>query len=122
MQTADEEIVLAALQEYEGRIAEILDCLGQNSPIRADEKKRLQGLLKTLKEDIAAACKRKKVRDDHIPQTEAERRFFFPALDKAKRNFSIAINSDPIRDNWLGGLMRIRQDIRFLSTQLEERL
>lgn len=120
MLSKEEYDVMIALREYKARIDEIMDFVAEKKTITPDEKDRLQGLITPLKADIKAAAKRGKVKNDRLPQTQAEDAYFFGAMLRASANFSVATNSHPIRSNWLGCLYNVEMDINQFLCQLED--
>lgn len=117
---AEEKAVMVALQEFEGRIREIMNFLDEKKSITRDEKEWLQSLLSPLKADIKAAAKRGKVNDDQAPQNQAEHAYFSGAMLRASANFSVATNSHPIHSDWFSCLYNIDMDIRQFLCQLED--
>jgi len=118
MLSADEKAVLESLQDYERRINEILDLLGERSSIPIEDESRLKDLLTSLKSDMKAAGRRGKVNDDGLPQTEAEASYFAGTLAGALTHFSIRTNSHPISANWSGCLFDVRVDFTHSISQL----
>jgi hypothetical protein len=120
MLSKEEYDVRNALREYKACIDEIMNFIAEKKTITRDEKDWLQGLITPLKADIKAAAKRGKVKDDRLPQTQAEDAYFSGAMLRASANFSVATNSHPIRSDWLSRFYNVEMDINQFLCQLED--
>jgi hypothetical protein len=112
--------VLLALREYDVRISEIMNAIGDKRSVSVQEKQRLQAMLSTLKSDIKAAAKREKIYEGRQEQSAVESVYFAPALRGASANFRVATNSHPINSGWHSCLYDVRIDITYYLHQLEE--
>ncbi len=111
--------VIAALREFRDRFEHILHLLDGKKLVTSDEKTNLQGLLKSLKEDLKQAAKTGTVSGLKKPGNHFEQAYFEPAVFKASANFNVAVNSHPIRSDWFSGLYSVEIDITHLLHQLE---
>lgn len=112
-------LVILGLRRFTSRIDEILRLLEDKRDIRRDEREELQSLLTSLKQDLKDAAKRGKIDAGAEPPSRFERAYFAPAVQSAAANFSVAVNSHPIRSDWFACLYGVRMDIDMLLHQLE---
>src|ERR1041384_5518048 len=89
--TEQKKVVIDGLRRFIDLIKEMLTLLGEKRSVSADEKDQLQALLASLKEDMKSAVKHGTIGSG--PQTEMERLYFVPTVQKALANLTVAVNS-----------------------------
>jgi hypothetical protein len=111
--------VMLTLRAYRDEIDRISSRIEGKPSITQDEKEDLQADLKALKERLRQSAKTGTVNGEKRTQNKIERAYFARAVLQASANLRIAVNSHPVRSNWVSALYSIRIDITLPLSQLE---
>lgn len=111
--------VILALRHFRDRIEQLMARLEDKKHLTLPEKEDIQGLLKTLKEDLKKAAKNGSVDGSKGPLNQFELAYYEPAVSEASANLRVAVNTDPLRAKWYSSLYGVHMDITHLLSQLE---
>lgn len=112
-------LVVAALLDFQQRIDDILNLIGDRTRITDDEKHHLQALLTSLKGDLKSAAKTGTVRGERRPKGPVESAYFDCAIKQAAANLTVAVNSHPITSRWVDCLYGTRMEVSDPLQQLD---
>lgn len=120
MSHQEELDVLDRLKRIRDEIDALIDLIDDKRRLFGSEKERAQMMLKELKGNLRAEYKRGDTVKGRAQMTEAERRFYHPAVHEAYIHISVRINSVPDQ-KWYSDLYDAQIDIEFYLSQLEKR-
>lgn len=112
--------VIEALNGFSRRAQEVIDRIDGRRSIGAFERANLQMLYSSLKDDVKDAAQRGKVDNDRMAQTNWERYYFAPAVQKAANALRARSNTNPITSNWIGSLLDAESEFSYYLYQLEK--
>jgi hypothetical protein len=113
--------VIRALRKFRDDIDEIANAIDDKHWVHPPERERLQELLRGLKASLKVAAKYGTVSGRDSPQTDSERFYFAPAVQKASAYLAVRVNSHPNKSDWHSNLHSVRIDITYFLHQLEAR-
>jgi hypothetical protein len=102
MLTDDERIVLERLEEWELRIQRVLALFGAHGDILPGQAEHARDSYWNLKLDFRAASLIGESAQDEAGVTEAERRFYYPAVRAASMRLVARVEGEP--KEWLSSL------------------
>jgi multidrug resistance efflux pump len=121
MEQNEEKVeVINALRKFKDQFDNISTLIAEKKTMTQDEKEHARYLLKTLKADLEASAKYGTVSGKKTEMNDYERKYFEPAVFKAKNKLNARINTDPIKGKWLDNLWYVESEISIWLHKLEE--
>lgn len=107
MQTLDTnelQSIRDKLASFDARCETIMALLGDKRQLSREDRAHVEELYRSLKDDLKRAATAGTVRGEKRALTDAEDRFYAPAVRAAALALAPAVNSDPITSNWFSAL------------------
>lgn len=98
------DLIRGKLADFDARCGAILALLGDKRHLSRDERSHVEELYRTLKDDLKKTATTGTVSGQKKPLTDAEERFYAPAVRAASLALAPAVNSNPIASNWFSAL------------------
>lgn len=115
-------VVVNELRRFEASLEAIARNLRGKQILTPSEKSLVQDAYSSLKEELRAAKKYGTVGGAKRQQSETERLFFSPAVNRALQSLTAPTNSNPLTSRWRSGLFGAQHEISYRLHGLEKYL
>lgn len=107
------------LASFGTRCEAIMTLLGDKRHLSREDRAHIGELYRSLKDDLRQAATVGTVRGEKRALTDAEERFYAPAVRAAALALAPAVNSNPITSNWSSALYDAQIDFAHYMPKLE---
>jgi len=104
MDTYELQSIRDKLAGFDVRCEAIMALLGDKRHLSREDRAHVDDLYRSLKDDLKHAATVGTLRGEKRALTDAEERFYAPAVRGAARALTPAVNSNPITSNWFSAL------------------
>jgi hypothetical protein len=104
METNELERIRAKLIGFNARCTVIMTLIGDKRHLSREERAHAEELYRSLKDDLKRGAAFGTLSGTKGALTDAEERFYSPAVKAAALALAPAVNSHPISSNWLSAL------------------
>jgi len=104
MDTHELQSIRDELVSFNARCEALMTLLGGRKHLSQEDRAHIEGLYRSLKDDLKRAAAVGTVRGEKRALAETEERFYAPAVRAAALALAPAVNSNPITSNWFSAL------------------
>jgi hypothetical protein len=107
------------LASFDVRCEAIMTLLGDKRHLPREDRAHVEELYRSLKDDLKRAATAGTVSGEKRALTDAEERFYSPAVRAAALALAPAVNSNPITSNWFSALYDAQIEFAHYTPKLE---
>ncbi len=100
----EQQSISDKLASFDARCEAIMTLLGDKRRLSPEDRAHVEELYRSLKDDLKRAAMVGTVSGEKRALTDAEERFYAPAVRAAALALMPAVNSNPITSNWFSAL------------------
>lgn len=104
MDTHELQSIRDRLASFDARCEAIMALLGDKRHLSREERAHVEELYRSVKDDLKRAAMAGTGRGEKRTLTDAEERFYAPAVRAAVLALAPAVNSNPMTSNWFSAL------------------
>lgn len=119
MKTHELQSIRDELASFDARCEAIMILLGDKRHLSREDRAHVEELYRSLKDDLKRAASTGTMRGEKRALTDAEERFYAPAVGAAALALAPAVNSNPITSNWFSALYDAQIECAHCMPKLE---
>lgn len=120
MDTHELQSIRDKLVGFDARCDEVMAMISGKKHLSREDRAHVEELYRSLKEDLKRAAAIGTVRDEKRALTDAEKRFYAPAVRSAALALMPAVNSNPITSNWFSALYDAQIEFAHCMPKLDD--
>ena len=119
LDTHELQSIRGKLASFDARCEAIMALLGDKRHLSREDRAHVEELYRSLKDDLKRAATAGTVGGKKLALTDAEERFYAPAVRAAALALAPAVNSNPITSNWFSALYDAQIEFAHYMPKLE---
>lgn len=108
------------LADFDARCEAIMALLGDKRHLSREDRAHAEGLYRSLKDDLKRAATVGTMSGEKRALTDAEERFYVPAVRAAALALTPAVNSNPITSNWISAFYDAQIEFAHYMPKLDD--
>ena len=120
MDTHELQSIRDKLASFDARCEAIMALLGDKRHLSREDRAHVEELYRSLKDDLKRAAAAGTVRGERRSPTDAEERFYGPAVRAAVLALAPAVNSNPIASHWSSALYDAQIEFAHYMPKVED--